>query len=437
MPAERTGTASVSRVDTALVERAAALAGADGEFGLMAAGWTGSITLLDGDRGIRLALRDGRPAGVAATAGGLAHPSAAHVLVRAQAAHWAGFLAPVPVPPYADLFGAARAGVFGVEPLLTSAPRHNAVRRFGWLLRFAAGAPEPPARREPARAPGEHDQAVGRYVHLDAAGTRQRLFYEQAGDGIPLLCQHTAAADARQWRHLLEDRRVTDRFRVIAYDLPYHGRSLPGGDRWWAEEYVLTREVAMAVPTALAAALGLDRPVFLGSSVGGMLALDLARYHPEDYRAVIALQGGLRGPGGLTPAGEAVRRFRVDERLVDPALQAARQTGVMSPLAPEAGRQETMLQYAQSAPGVYAGDLYFHSIDHDLRGEAARIDTARCPVHLLTGEFDYAMVPVSERAAAEIPGATLTIMAGLGHFPMSEDHDRLMEYLLPVLESLA
>jgi pimeloyl-ACP methyl ester carboxylesterase len=58
-------------------------------------------------------------------------------------------------------------------------------------------------------------------------------------------------------------------------------------------------------------------------------------------------------------------------------------------------------------------------------------------VHLLTGEFDHTMVPISERAAAEIPGARLTIMRGLGHFPMSEDHDRLMEYLLPVLNDYA
>jgi len=325
-----------------------------------------------------------------------------------------------------------------VDPLLATAPRHNAVRRFGWLLREAAGtvtrAGEPAGPARPRRAAGEHDDAVGRYLHLDVAGVPYRIYYEQAGLGVPLLCHHTAAADARQWRHLLEDRRVTDRFRVIAYDLPYHGRSLPAGDRWWAEEYVLTRDLAMGIAVGLTTALGLDRPVFLGSSIGGMLALDLARYHADQFRAVIALQGGLRSSGGLTPEGEArMRRFRVDERLVDPALQAARQSGMMSPTAPEAGRQETMLHYAQSAPGVYAGDLYFHAIDHDLRGEAHLIDTSRCAVHLLTGEFDHTMVPISERAASEIPGATLTIMHGLGHFPMSEDHDQLMDYLLPVL----
>ena len=50
---------------------------------------------------------------------------------------------------------------------------------------------------------------------------------------------HTAGADSRQWRHVLNDRDITRRFRVIAFDLPYHGRSNPP-DRYWLERYRLT-----------------------------------------------------------------------------------------------------------------------------------------------------------------------------------------------------
>ncbi|MGH3248647.1 MAG: alpha/beta fold hydrolase [Trebonia sp.] len=422
-----------------LIEGAARLAAADGEFGLMTAGWDGAIVLACGRESWRVPLKGGRPAAVEPLTA-LPAPAQDTVVITAAPAAWREFLSATPVPPYSDLFGAQRAGRMNVAPVLTTAPRHQAVRRFGWLLREAAGLTPltPPVSPSPGRAHGEHDDAVGRYIHLDVEGVRHRLYYEEAGAGVPLLCHHTAAADARQWRHLLEDRRVTSRFRVIAYDLPYHGRSLPAGERWWAEEYVLTRGRAMGLAVTLAAALDLDRPVFVGSSIGGMLALDLARYHQDTFRAVIALQGGLRSSGGLSEEGMArMRRFRVDERLVDPALPGARQSGMMSPAAPEAGRQETMLHYAQSAPGVYAGDLYFHSVDHYLRGEAHLIDTGRCQVRLLTGEFDYAMVPISQTAAEEIPGATFTLMKGLGHFPMSEDHEQLMNYLLPVLADYA
>jgi pimeloyl-ACP methyl ester carboxylesterase len=406
----------------------------DGEFRLMSVGWTGGLTVRADDSAWRVPLVDGEPG---TPEPGAAEPSSEEIVLSADTASWRRFLAAEPRPPYSDLFGAQRGRVMDVQPLITDGARHNAVRRFGWLLRAAALGTDPAVRPAPTpRAAGEHDDAVGRYVYLDLDGERHRIYYEEAGSGIPLLCMHTAAGDGRQWRHLLEDRRVTAHFRVIAYDLPYHGRSLPAGEQWWGREYVLTRDRAAGLATGLAAALGLDRPVFLGSSIGGMLALDLARYHPEAFRGVIALQGGLRSSGGLDEEGMArMRRFRVTERLADPALAAARMMGMMAPTAPEASRQETMLGYAQAAPGVYAGDLYFHSIDHDLRGEAGNIDTARCPVHLLTGEFDHTMVPITERAAAEIPGASCVIMAGLGHFPMSEDHEQLLRYLLPVLDS--
>jgi pimeloyl-ACP methyl ester carboxylesterase len=423
----------VTGLDSSLARTAAALAGRDGEFRLAAAGWTGSLTLLADATGWRVPVTDGVPGEPVPVDDGTC--SADDIVVSASRESWRDFLAAVPRPPYSDLFGAQRGRRMDVAPLISDAARHNAVRRFGWLLRQAA-EPVTPAARPVRSRHGEHEDVVGRYVHVDVDGIDHRLYYEQAGTGIPVLCHHTAASDARQWRHLLADRTITDRFRVIAYDLPWHGRSLPAGDRWWESEYVLTRDRAMAIAVGLSSALELDRPVFVGSSIGGMLALDLARYHPDDFRGVIALQGGLRSSGGLDDEGLArMRRFRGTERLADPALAAARMMGMMSPTAPEVNRQETMLHYAQAAPGVYAGDLYFHAIDHDLRGEAAAIDTERCRVHLLTGEFDHTMVPITRRAAEEIPGADCVIMAGLGHFPMSEDHEQLMRYLRPVLES--
>jgi len=72
------------------------------------------------------------------------------------------------------------------------------------------------------------------------------------------------------------------------------------------------------------------------------------------------------------------------------------------------------------------------------RPRLARIDTRRCPVALLTGEYDYSCRPEDTLAtAAAIPGAEAVIMPGLGHFPMSEDHPALRPHLLPVLERFA
>src|SRR6185437_16929249 len=132
------------------------------------------------------------------------------------------------------------------------------------------------------------DSPVGRYVHLELEGRGYRVYFEEAGEGIPLLLQHTAGAHGSQWRHLFEVPEITSRFRLIAYDLPFHGKSLPPlGLHWWAEEYRLSTQFAMSVPVALARELELDQPVFMGCSIGGLLALDLARYHGDVFRAVI------------------------------------------------------------------------------------------------------------------------------------------------------
>jgi pimeloyl-ACP methyl ester carboxylesterase len=278
--------------------------------------------------------------------------------------------------------------------------------------------------------PARFDSPVGRYVHLDLDGLDHRVYFEEAGTGIPLLLQHTAGAHGSQWRHLFEDVRITDHFRLIAYDLPYHGKSLPpDGKVWWAEEYRLTRDFLMSVPVALAGALELDRPVFMGCSIGGLLALDLARYYADRFRAVIGIEPALKVEGVLT----ALRGFWHPR--VSNEFKAAAMYGLMSPTSPEPRRRETVFVYSQGWPPAFLGDLFYYIEDHDLREEAARIDTSRCAVYLLTGEYDYsATVQHGEAAHEAIAGSSFAVMEGLGHFPMAEDPERFIELLLPVLE---
>ena len=45
---------------------------------------------------------------------------------------------------------------------------------------------------------------IGRYIHLTLQGRPHRIYFEEAGVGIPLLCLHTAASDSRQ-NHRGED----------------------------------------------------------------------------------------------------------------------------------------------------------------------------------------------------------------------------------------
>jgi pimeloyl-ACP methyl ester carboxylesterase len=417
-------------IDTALVTRAAELADTDGEFGLNAARWQGSITIACNDDTWTVQIDGGRAVVGPAVP---TTPAGDDAVVHAPAEVWGVLLRDPPPPGYSDAFGAVYSGLT-VVPDVVDPARHLAIRRFCELLRFAANDLDPaPVPLSSAAKHGQHDAATGHYVHLEIDGFDNRVYYEEAGEGIGLLCQHTAGSDGRQWRHLLEDERITSRFRVVAYDLPFHGKSLPAAGRaWWAEQYRLTRDQLMQIPTALAAVLGLERPAFIGSSVGGMLALDLARYHAADYRAVVACEGAL-----FLDAGSGTAEEPAPALAEDPALHAASMMSWMGATAPEAYRQETRLHYSQGAPGVFPGDINYFAYDHDLRGQAHLIDTSRCPVFMLTGEYDFVTVPFSEQAAREIPGVRYQSMKGMGHFPMSEDPEAFAGYLLPILDEIA
>ena len=73
-----------------------------------------------------------------------------------------------------------------------------------------------------------------------------------------------------------------------------------------------------------------------------------------------------------------------------------------------------------------------------MRGRLKGIDTAASPLYLLTGEYDFSCTPEDTRRTAQsIPGARLTIMPELGHFPMSENPAQFREFLLPVLSEIA
>jgi pimeloyl-ACP methyl ester carboxylesterase len=228
----------------------------------------------------------------------------------------------------------------------------------------------------------------------------------------------------------MADAAVTDHFRVLAFDLPWHGKSTPP-EGWEREEYRLTTESYTEAVRVFCAALELDRPVVLGCSIGGRIVLHLAAEHAGEFRALIGLEAAdFQAPWYDT---EWLHRPDVHGGEVCAALVS----GLMAPQSPPASRWETLWMYMQGGPGVFKGDLHFYRVDGDLRGSVARIDTRVCPLYLLTGEYDFSCEPADTlRTAASIPGAEATVMAELGHFPMSENPAQFRRYILPVLERI-
>jgi pimeloyl-ACP methyl ester carboxylesterase len=80
---------------------------------------------------------------------------------------------------------------------------------------------------------------------------------------------------------------------------------------------------------------------------------------------------------------------------------------------------------------------FFYRADGDFRDRVSQIDTSKCPLYLLTGEYDFSCTPEdTERTAAKIKGARVTVMREIGHFPMSENPAQFRRYILPVLDEI-
>ena len=271
---------------------------------------------------------------------------------------------------------------------------------------------------------------VGRYIRLALKDKMHRIYFEEAGQGIPLVCLHTAGSDARQFRHLMNDPDVTSHFRVIAFDLPWHGKSNPP-EGWQKEEYRLTTQSYLLTIRAFCSALRLVKPVVLGCSIGGRIVLALAIHHGAEFGALI----GLESAAYQEPWYDTGWLHRPDVHGGE--VCAGLVSGLMAPQSPSESHWETLWHYMQGGPGIFKGDLYFYRADSDLRGELEKIDTRVCPLYLMTGEYDFSCTPEDTLSTAkQIEGCRAVVMERLGHFPMSENPLQFRSYILPVLEEI-
>lgn len=110
------------------------------------------------------------------------------------------------------------------------------------------------------------------------------LHYEEEGNGPVLVFLHGLMGSCENWRSI--SHRLAGRFRVVCMDLPNHGQS-PHQDPFTISS------MAHAVERT-SEAIGLERPVVVGHSMGGRVAMWLASEHPEEISGFVSVDMGVK-----------------------------------------------------------------------------------------------------------------------------------------------
>ena len=334
-------------------------------------------------------------------------------------------LAPVPAPGHQSFTALRRLDHIQVEG--DGGPWARSLPLLERLLEILRGDPQPLAAPFVTR---DLSQIEGRYHRLTAQGGAIATIYaESAGRGPPILFLHTAGADSRQYMDLLSDVELGQAWRLHAFDLPMHGRSLPPDD-WDGGRAPLTESTYLSWCTTFLEQVVKAPAVVVGCSMGAAMALAVAARRPNLVRGVIALEAPFRARGRQSP-------FLAHAEVNSSSHNPSYVRGLMSPRSPVTRRRVAAWIYGQGGPGVYASDLAFYE-KFDGQAVGTAIDGGRVPVAFLTGSYDYSATPEdAHRLAALIPGSTVEIMLHLGHFPMIENPDLFRTHFWPVLARFA
>jgi pimeloyl-ACP methyl ester carboxylesterase len=279
---------------------------------------------------------------------------------------------------------------------------------------------------------------LGRFIEVDGA----RIHYLDEGSGPPLLLIHGLAGQMRHFTYSLLDRLKSD-YRVVILDRPGSGYSTRP-PRASAAISAQARTIAR-----FAKALGLERPLIVGHSLGGAIALSLVLNHPE-HVAGLALLAPLTHPQESVPPvfQGLVVRSRLLRRLmawtVATPLSITNRDLVLNVVF---GPQPVPADFATRGGGLLAlrpsnyisASCDLVAANEDLDDMPARYKSLTVPVGILFGASDRLLDPAAqgEALAKKLPGADFELIEGGGHMIPLLSAERCAKFIARVAQRAA
>jgi len=254
------------------------------------------------------------------------------------------------------------------------------------------------------------------YIHYRGATTLPGVAPDLSR-GASILCLHGSGGNGNVFAELMD--RLAETHSPCAFDQPGHGRT-GGLDSLGSIERMtdFTRSVLEK--------LGVVRPVLLGHSMGGAVALDYALRYPQELRAIILCS--------------SAARFEITDELLDfeqrvtegKERRAFRREIFSSSTAPDVMRRAFM-EDMKTDPRARYGDLL---ACREWNAEA-RLEALALPCLVMVGEDELpSLAQQAELLASRIPGARKQVVSKAAHALPLEAPDALAEALLGFLSEL-
>jgi 3-oxoadipate enol-lactonase len=237
------------------------------------------------------------------------------------------------------------------------------------------------------------------------------LFYESRGDGSPVVLIHGGNLDAGMWD--ADVIALATRFRVITYDVRPYGRSGPVTD-----DYAWHGDLR-----ALLDHLKIERASLVGLSLGARVAINFALAHPARVDRLVLAGPGLDGwpftpdpqLAGLIDAAKARDAAKATALwLTHPYMAPAMRDPVVAARLRQLARRNEHIWLQPIGPAVVPSPAAM-----------TRLGEIRAPTLVLVGTLDVPDIQaIARRLTADIGGARLEVIDGVGHLVNLEAPDR-------------
>ncbi len=281
------------------------------------------------------------------------------------------------------------------------------------------------AARNEARAESDYPPE-GELLDIDG----HRVHAVVRGSGPDLVLIHGMSGNTRDFTHALAGRLARD-YRVIVFDRPGLGYSDPVHPKGVG----LDRQAQLLQRAALE--LGAERPIVLGQSYGGAVALAWALRHPDNIAALVPVSAPSQTWDGKAPLLYRVTSSPLLGPVTIPALTAFVREGLVN-------RQMAAIFGPQQPPEGYGAHVgagltlrrgsmrvnaqHRMALNDDIRALIPHYGAIEVPVEILHGDADTTVgIDIhSTPLARQIPGARLTTLPGVGHMPHHVAQDEVI-----------